>query len=65
MIKYIVKDLKNSTYFCGEAYGWRKSTRLADVFSTEEAAQNFAAGLHNGWYKIEKIYIVQPKSKLN
>lgn len=55
--KYVVKDFKAQTYYCGEAYGWSKEAYLADYFDTVEDAERFI-NRENGKFQIELVYVV-------
>jgi len=55
--KYVVKDFESQTYYCGEPYGWRKETFLADYFDTIEDAERFI-DRENGKFVVELVYVV-------
>jgi hypothetical protein len=55
--KYVVKDFKEQTYYCGELYGFRKESYLADYFDSIEDVERFISR-ENGNFQIEVVYFV-------
>jgi hypothetical protein len=55
--KYVVKDFESQKYYCGDPYGWREESYLAEYFNTYEDAENFIKN-EGGIFQIELVYAV-------
>lgn len=54
--KYIVKEFGTNKYYCGEDYGWREETFLAEMFDSRKKIEALIIK-EEGTYEIIKLYI--------
>jgi len=64
ILRFIIKSLRDDNYYCGEdAFAmWDRDMFAAKRFRSHQEALKLVSNLEEGMYKIEEVYVVEPKN---